>query len=93
MCICIYIIFLILSSIVFYPQRLGIVPVLYSRTSLLIHCLSILNVAGNVIGYNHYGENMAVPQKTKYRTTSNPTPGPISGQSYDSKRRMKTLCS
>ena len=34
----IYIPFLILSSIMVYPQRLYTVPVLYSRTSLLIHC-------------------------------------------------------
>jgi len=32
---------------------------------------------------------MEVPQKTQYRTTirsSNPTPGPLSGQNYNSKR-------
>ena len=36
-CVCIHILFLILSSIMCYPKRLDIVPVLYSRAALLIN--------------------------------------------------------
>ena len=48
-------------------------------------------VGGNVNWYTHYGKSMEVPQKTKNRTniwSSNPTPGHIYRQNYNSKSYM-----
>ena len=48
-------------------------------------------IGGKINWYGHYGEQHRIPQKTKQRATirsSNPTPGHISTQNYNSKRYM-----
>ena len=51
----------------------------------------LYTVGGNVTWCSHCGNSIEVPQKTKTRATiwsSNPTPGHISGQNYNSTRYM-----